>query len=289
VRADSRGVTLVLGAIVSVQFGAAIAATLIHRIGAGGSVLMRLLFATAIMLIVARPHLRGYDAQAWKRVLAFGAVLGVMNWTFYSSLSHIPIGVSVTLEILGPLVLATVLSSRARDRIAVAAALVGIVLISQATQVPLASLNWLGLGLALAAGACWAGYILASAKVGESFPKLDGLALAMVVSTMVVLPAGVPSISSWTHTDMIKGLGIALLSSVIPYSFELVALRRITPQIFGLLIALEPVVASLAGLLVLDQRLTGTQLVGMAIVVVATAVVIGLGASGDEPKPDLPA
>ncbi len=269
---------LVLGGIVSVQFGAAIAVTLIPIIGVGGSVFMRLVFATAFLLLVARPTLRGHSRAAWGWVLAFGLALGFMNWSFYGALSHLPIGVAVTVEFCGPLILAAVLSKRPRDFIAVAAALVGVVLISEALQVPLADLSWLGLLLAATAGALWAAYIVTSSKVGASFPKLDGLALAMVVAGLVVLPAGIVTVPTWTTPELIKGFGIALLSSVVPYSLELMALRRLSAQIFGILLSLEPAVAALAGLLILGQRLSAWQLAGMGLVVAASVIVLGLGA-----------
>lgn len=275
-----------LGGIVSVQFGAAIAVTLIPSVGVGGSVLMRLAFATAILLVAARPRLRGHPRAAWLRVVAFGVVLGLMNASFYGALSHLPIGVAVTVEFLGPLVLAAVLSRRFRDLAAILAAGVGVVLISEAFSVPLASLSWLGLALAMSAGAFWAAYIVLSGKVGESFPRLDGLALAMSVATLVVLPLGVSSVPTWSTIDLVKGLGIALLSSVVPYSLELMALRRLSAQVFGILLSLEPAVAALAGMLVLGQFLHPLQLAGMALVVTASVIVLGLGAT-TKPPPEV--
>jgi len=272
---------LVLAAIVSVQFGGALAATLVPEIGAGGSVMLRLLFATAILWAVARPRLRGHSREAWLVVLAFGVALGLMNLAFYASLAHLPIGVAVTIEFLGPLTLATVLSRRARDLGAVAAAAVGVVLISEAARTPLADLEWTGLGLAALAGACWAAYIIASGRAGRAFARLDGLALAMAVALVVGLPFGVASVPDWTGESVAKGLGIAVLSSVLPYSLELAALRHLSPRAFGILLSLEPAAAALAGLLILGQRLHATQLAGMALVVLASALVMGAGQQRD--------
>ena len=171
---------LVLGGIISVQFGGALAQTLIPTIGAGGSVVMRLLFATVLLLVVIRPRWRGHSRAAWTTVVLFGTALGLMNYTFYGSLAHLPIGVAVTIEFLGPLTLAAVLSRRLLDLLAVLAAGFGVLLISQALRTPLAELNWPGLGLALAAGCFWAAYIVLSGRTGAEFAKLDGLALAMV-------------------------------------------------------------------------------------------------------------
>ena len=272
---------LVLAAVVSVQFGGALAATLVPQIGAPGSVTLRLLFATIVLGAVTRPRLRGHSRSAWVTVGLFGLALGLMNLAFYASLERLPLGVAVTIEFLGPLTLATVLSRRARDLVAVAAAAVGVVLISQALSVPLSDLNWAGLGLAAAAGACWAAYIILSGRAGAEFNRLDGLALAMGVALVVVAPFGLPTMPLWTPEVVAKGLGIALLSSVVPYSLELIALRRLSARVFGILLSLEPAAAALAGLLVLDQRLTPSQLVGMALVVLASAMVMGAGQRKD--------
>jgi inner membrane transporter RhtA len=284
-RTPARPLLLVLAAIVSVQFGGALAATLVPEIGAGGSVTLRLVFATAILWAIARPRVRGHSRSAWLTVLGFGAALGLMNLAFYSSLAHLPIGVAVTVEFLGPLALATALSRRLRDLVAVGAAAVGVVLISEALDTPFADIEWAGLGLAALAGACWAAYILASGRAGREFPKLEGLALAMAVALVVTLPLGVASVPDWSGASVAKGLGIAVLSSVLPYSLELAALRTLSPRVFGILLSLEPAAAALAGLVVLDQRLGGLQLVGMALVVLASAHVMGAGRRRDE-RPD---
>ena len=272
---------LVLAGIVSVQFGGALAATLIPEIGAGGSVVLRLLFATVILVTVVRPRWRGHSRAAWRTVIAFGLALGLMNFTFYGALAHLPIGVAVTIEFLGPLLLAAALSRRAVDLLAVLAAAGGVLLISEALTVPFADLEWTGLGLAATAGACWAAYIILSGRTGAEFDKLEGLAIAMVVATVVTLPFGVASVPEWDGGLVAKGLGIAILSSVLPYSLELVALRRMTARVFGILLSLEPAVAALAGLLILSQVLHGGQLLGMALVVLASAIVLGLGARKD--------
>lgn len=272
---------LVLAGIVSVQFGGALAQTLIPVIGAGGSVVMRLLFATAMLLVIVRPRWRGHSRRAWWTVIAFGTALGLMNYTFYGSLVHLPIGVAVTIEFIGPLTLAAVLSRRVVDGLAVGAAAVGVVLISEAFKTPVAELEWVGIGLALSAGGFWAAYIVLSGRTGAEFPRLEGLALAMVVATVVTLPFGIMSVPDWTGPAIAKGIGIAILSSVLPYSLELVALRRLSAKVFGILLSLEPAAAGLAGLIVLGQRLEPVQLVGMGLVVAASALVLGLGARKD--------
>ena len=282
---------LVLGGVVSVQFGGALAAALIPEIGVGGAVLLRIGLAAVILLLLARPRLRGHSRRAWWTVAAFGTALGLMNWSFYGSLAHLPLGVAVTVEFLGPLVLTTVLSRRLLDYLAVLAAGGGVLLISEAFTQPLSELSWVGLLLAATAGALWAAYILLSARTGAEFEQLDGLALALAVSTVVVLPAGLTGTDLWTADHLLQGLGLALLSSLLPYSLELLALRRLAASVFGILLSLEPAVAALAGLVVLGQRLDAVQVVGLLLVVLASVIVLGLRpgpGEGDLPAQVLP-
>ena len=274
---------LVLGGVVSVQFGAALASSLVREIGVGPSLLMRVGIAAVLLLAVARPSVRGRTREAWITVTAFGVVLGLMNWAFYSSLAHLPLSVAVTIEFLGPLVLTTVLSRRVIDLLAVVAAGVGVLLISEALQVPLDELSWVGMLLAATAGVLWAAYIVLSGRTGAAFSQLDGLAIALVFSTVVVLPAGLHGGFNPTTEQWLKGLGLAVLSSLLPYSLELLALRRLSARVFGILLSLEPAVAALAGFLVLDQRLSTPQAVGIALVTLASALVLGGGRQRQEP------
>lgn len=268
-------VVLVLLAVGSVQFGGALAATLIPAVGALGSVTLRLAIAAAVMLAVLRPRVRGYDAGDWATVAGFAVALASMNAAFYASLSRLPIGAAVTIEFVGPLLLAAVLSRLAKDFVAVAVAALGVVLVSGVIGTSTERLDPVGVVLALLAGASWAAYILLSARTGRRFPKLDGLALAMVIATLIVAPVGVVTAGPrlWHVDILLQGAAIAMLSSVIPYSLELLALRRMHAAVFGVLLSLEPAVAAVAGFLVLGQRLTGTQLVGLTAVVLASAAV----------------
>jgi inner membrane transporter RhtA len=268
---------LVLAAIVSVQFGGAMAATLIPLVGVFGSVTLRLTIAATVLLVIVRPRLRGRTTTDWLVVATFGAILAMMNLFFYGALARIPIGVTVTIEFIGPLMLATVLSHRRKDLLAVAGAAVGVALISGIAGTPWAQIDLAGLGLALAAGAAWAGYIIFSARTGARFAQLDGLAIAMTVAAVLVAPAGVITAGSaiWTPDALWRGATIAVLSSVLPYSLELIALRRLAAHVFGILLSLEPAVAALAGLFVLDQQLSPPQLLGMVCVVAASGLVMG--------------
>lgn len=282
---------LVVTAVVSVQFGGALAATLVPIVGAVASVALRLVFSCAVLLVVARPTVHGRSRSDWLTVAVFGAVLASMNLCFYGSLARLPIGVAVTIEFVGPLTLAAVLSRRLRDLAAVAAAAVGVVAISGALSTPWSRLDLTGLGLALAAGACWAAYIVMSGRTGARFPALDGLAIAMTLSALVVGPIGLlTGGAALGRLDTLwRGLGIAVLSSAIPYALELVALRRLSAQVFGILLSLEPALAALAGLVILHQRLGAVELAGMACVVAASAIVLGARpadrSSAAEPAP----
>jgi inner membrane transporter RhtA len=289
VRVDHRTAPLlVLVGVVSVQFGGAFAATLVPRIGATGSVLLRLLFATAILYAVARPSWRGRSRSDWVTVVLFGLALAAMNTTFYASLAFLPIGVAVTIEFLGPLTLAAVLSRRPRDLLAVLAAGLGVALVSGAFDNAWDGFDKVGIAFAATAGAMWAAYIVLSQRTGRAFAGLDGLALALVVSTAAVAPLGLTTIDRWTWQDVALGLGIAVLSSVLPYSLELVALRHLAQRVFGVLLSLEPAVAALAGFVVLSQVLDPAQIAGMALVVAASAIVLGTqggGPGGVETQP----
>jgi inner membrane transporter RhtA len=278
-----RPVLLVLLAVVSVQFGGALAATLLPLVGVFGSVALRLTLAAAILCVAVRPRLRGRSRADWVVVGLFALALTAMNLTFYGSLTRLPIGVAVTIEFLGPLALAAALSRRPRDLAAVAAALVGVVLISQALTTPWAELDLVGIGLAAAAGACWAAYIVLSRRTGMHFGGLDGIAVCMVLGTLLTLPLGLVTAGSalWEPEALARGLGIALLSSAIPYSLELLALRHLSPGTFGVLLSLEPAAAALAGLLVLSQVLSPLQVLGMALVVVASVLVLGRSPQGN--------
>lgn len=272
-----RALLLVLIAVGSVQLGGALAATLIPEVGVVGSVALRIAIGAALLLAWARPRLRGRSRSDWVAVATYASVLTLMNLTFYASLERLPIGVAVTIEFIGPLTLALVLSRRATDLLGVAAAAAGVVLVSGAVDTSWSELDLLGIALALTAGACWAGYILASRRVGVRFEQIDGLALGLALSTLVMVPLGAITAggSLLQGEVLLKGLGIAVLSSALPYSLELVALRTLRPNVFGILLSLEPAAAALAGLLVLGQTLSAVRIAGMLLVVAASAVVLG--------------
>jgi inner membrane transporter RhtA len=281
---------LLLGSIGSVQFGSAIADTLFTRAGPAGLVLLRLAMSGLILLAVSRPALRGRTRADLAAAIAFGIVLGSMNWIFYEALARLPLGVAVTIEFTGPLALAVAGSRRALDAVWVVLAGGGVVLL--AVRGDHHDIDALGVLLALLAGALWAAYILLSKRVGSSFAALDGLAIALAFGTLFVLPAGlVQGGAALVHPRvLIGGLAVALLSSVIPYSLEIVALRRLSASTFGLLMSLEPAVAALAGVIVLNEHLTGVLVVALVMVVAASVgtTITGpatVGGAGDQPQP----
>jgi inner membrane transporter RhtA len=260
----------VLIGIGSVQFGAAIARTLFDDVGPAGTVLMRIAFAAVILVLLWRPSLRGHEAGDLWLAGAFGVSLAAMNFTFYEAIDHIPLGPAVTCEFVGPLGVAVFGSRRPLDLLWVALAAGGILLLAAPGG---SSLNATGVILALVAGMFWAAYILLSARIGRVFPGGTGLALAMVVAGVLVLPFGIAEGGS----DLLRpeilaaGLAIAVLSSLIPYSLELEALRRLPPHVFGVLMSLEPAVAAVAGLLLLGEVLKANEWAGIALVIMASA------------------
>jgi inner membrane transporter RhtA len=260
---------LVLGGITSVQFGSAVAATLFERIGPGGAVLLRLLFASLLLLALWRPSLRGLDRGRLGLAALFGLVLAGMNLTFYHALARIPLGIAVTIEFIGPLAVAIGGSRRRVDLVWAALAALGILALARGGG---HGLNAGGVALAAVAGCLWGAYILVNARLGRAFAHGDGLALAMCVALLVSLPDGIAEASGRVLEPHVLALGAAVgvLSSVIPYSFELEALRRIAVGTFGVLMSLEPAMAALAGWLVLGQSLTARALAGIALVVVAS-------------------
>jgi inner membrane transporter RhtA len=266
---------LVLGAIVSVQFGAAVAAGLIRALGPVLTVTIRLDVAAAILLAFARPSLRGRTRGDWVAVALLGVTLAAMNFAFYQAIARLPLGVVTTIEFLGPLGLAAAASRRPRDFLAVVVALAGVIAVSGALTASWDGLDPLGFAFTIAAAVGWAAYILCNRAVGQRWLQLDGLAVAMGAAALLVTPLGIASAHGVSSAAQLgAGVLIGILSSVVPYSLELLALRRIETRTFGILLSLEPAVAALAGLLVLGQTLAVSQVLGMALVVLASAMVM---------------
>ncbi|MGH4031436.1 EamA family transporter [Actinomycetota bacterium Odt1-20B] len=275
-RGSLTGVGLVLAGTLSVQFGSAFAALLFPRAGALGTVALRIAFAAVLLLVVARPRLRGYARADWAVVCGFGLALGGMNSLFYQAIDRIPLGAAVTLEVLGPLLLSVATSRRAASLLWAGLALAGVYLLGSDG---FGSLNVAGVAFALGAGAMWAAYIVFNSRAGARFPRLDGLAIAMSVAALVTLPLGIGAAGSTLLEPAVLGLGlaIAVVSSGVPYTLELLALRRLPAATFAVLTSLAPAVAALAGFLVLGQGLTLPQCAAVAMVVAASAGAVRTG------------
>ena len=261
---------LVLAAVASVQFGAALAKTLFDELGSGGTVFLRVLFAAIVLALIWRPRLAGHDRRELGLAVLFGLVLGGMNLAFYASLERIPLGIAVTFEFVGPLGVAVFGSRRPRDLLWVGLAAAGILLLSNFGGT---DLDTLGVGLALLAGACWAAYILVAARVGRAFPGGCGLSLAMIVAAVPLAPVGIADAGGELLVPWVLAAGacVGLLSSAIPYALELEALRRLPVGVFGVLMSLEPAVAALAGFVVLGEELAARELAAIVLVIAASA------------------
>jgi inner membrane transporter RhtA len=261
---------LVLVAIASVQCGSAVARGLFDDLGAAGVTLLRLGLASLLLLLVLRPRVRSWSRAAWRAALLLGCAMAGMNLVFYLAIRTVPLGVAVTVEFVGPLLLALAQTRRLLDLLWALLAAGGVVLLGADSTggVPLS-----GLMLALVAGLFWAAYILASAHVGRTLPGTDGLAIALAVAAVLVLPFGASGASEVLHRPglLLPAFGVAVLSSVLSYGLELSALRRIPTRVFGILMSLEPGAAAIAGLLVLDQRLQLREISALVMVSAASA------------------
>ncbi|WP_432564621.1 EamA family transporter [Kineococcus sp. SYSU DK003] len=266
-------VLLVLGSCTSLQVGAALAVHLFALGGSTGTTLLRLGLAALVLLLVVRPRVRGWSGLQWRAALALGLSLGAMNGFFYAALSRIDLGTAVTVEFLGPLTLSALTSRRLRDLLWVALALGGVVVLGLTGEHHGGSLDPLGVTFALLAGACWAAYIVTGARVGRVTPGHGGLAIATAVGALALLPFGASgALQAVTSPNGLwLALGTAVLASVVPYSLELAALRRLPQRTFGILLSLEPVIASLAGWVLLRQSMTALGGLGVVLVVAASA------------------
>jgi inner membrane transporter RhtA len=278
-------VWLVLAGILSVQFGAGIAKSLFDEVAPTTIVWLRLLTSALVLVAVARPRLAGRAREDWLVVVGFGLALGTMNWSIYQAFARIPLGVAVTLEFVGPLTLAVLGSHRPRDLLWVVLAAAGVTVLGVQGG---GSLTVAGVVFALLAGAAWAAYILLSAQTGRRWPGLDGLALASALAAALL---ALPAVLTGGHAlgdprILVLGGLVGLLSSVVPYSCELVALRTLRPSVFSILMSLEPAAAALAGIVVLGELLSLQQWVAMACVVVASVGATTSGRTQTAPAPD---
>jgi inner membrane transporter RhtA len=260
---------LVLLGIASVQLGSALATTLFDDVGPGGAVFLRTLFAAIVLLALWRPIRSAIDAPVARSIVLFGVVLAGMNLCFFQALERLPLGIAVTFEFTGPLAVAVLSSRRRLDVLWAALAAGGILLFAPDVG---EGLDPVGVAFALAAGGFWALYILLAARVGRGPAGLGGLSAAMVVAAVLLVPVGLGDGGADLIAPgiLLAGLGVALLSSAIPYALELQALRRLPAGTFGVLLSLEPAAAAAIGAIALDQELAGRELLAIALVVVAS-------------------
>lgn len=262
-------VWLVVGAIVSVQVGASFAKSLFELAPPTAIAWLRMAVAAAVLMLLARPRLSGRSWAEWRVVIGYGIALATMNWAIYMSFSRIPIGLAVTIEFLGPLAVALLGSRRWLDLVWVALAGIGVALLG----VFPVTVDWIGVGFALLAAAGWAAYILLGRSTGASWSGVTGVSVGAMLGAVIFLVPGVLSGGAdlLQPRVLLLGAAVGILSSVIPYGLEMVALRSISPGIFGILMSLEPAVAALAALLILGEQLSWVEIVAMGCVIVASA------------------
>ena len=259
---------LVVAGIASVQLGAGIAKSVFDDAAPLTLVWLRLATSAVVLVVLVRPTLRDRTPADWRVAVAFGVVLGTMNAAIYESFARIPLGIAVTIEFLGPLGLAVAGSRRARDLVWVALAATGVGLLG----IERGDLTVAGVAFALVAASSWTAYILLSASTGRRWPGLDGLTVASVVATVMMVPL-LAAFSGRGISDprvVVLGALVGLLSSVIPYSCEITALRTIRPSVFGILMSLEPAAAALAGIVVVHEFLSALQWLAVACVIAAS-------------------
>ena len=261
----------VLISILSVQTGASFSKHLFPVIGAEGTTALRQLFATIALLILFQPWRAGPKREHWGLVALYGVLLGVMNLTFYLAIARLPLGIGVALEFTGPLAVAIFSSRRWIDFVWVVCAIAGMLIL-----VPLhgaGRVDLIGVVWALCAGACWGGYIIVGQKVSHSTHGGKAVALGMLLSTLFTLPIGMAHAGAllWSPPVLLRGVGVAILSSAIPYTLEMLALKHVPAKTFSLMMSLEPAAGALMGLIILGELLTGWQWLAIALVIVASA------------------
>jgi inner membrane transporter RhtA len=261
---------LVLLSILSVQIGSALAKSLFSELGPWGVVALRVSFSTLILFAVWRLKWNSNIRQNLKLIVAFGFVFALMNGCFYAAIARIPLGIAISVEFTGPLALAVLKSKRPLDGLWALLAGLGILLL---TPLSGANIDGWGVMLALFAGLFWAVYIVLATQVGQKLSGLEGLAWALAVSSLLLLPVGIATAGSALLNPrlLLMGAGVALLSTTLPYSFEMVALRSLPIQVFSILLSLEPMAGVLAGFLILGEKLSVRSLIACLLVSIAAA------------------
>ena len=272
-----------VGGAVSVQVGAAIGATIFPLVGPAGVVALRQAVAAIALLAVARPPLRSLSWTSVRPAILLGLVLVVMNLTLYGAVERIGLGLAVTLEFLGPLAVALLGSRRRFDLVCAVIAGIGVILLTG--TVP--GLDLVGILLGLAAAAAWAAYILLSQRAGRSLPGIQGTAIASLVAAILTSPILVIVLVGLEPHELLRvalvGLVAGILSSALPYSIDLLVLRRLPRQLFGVLQSVHPAAAAVAGLIVLGQTLGAWQIFGLVLITAGNAIAVGRGTPSAAP------
>jgi inner membrane transporter RhtA len=265
--------------------GATVARHLLAELGPTATVFLRVGFGALILLAIARPRRPRLAANQWRPVVVFGLIIAAMNLCFYQSIARIPLGVAVTIEFIGPLGVAITGSRKPLDFAWAIMAAVGVASLSLTGG----SVAPLGILFALGAGAGWASYIVLSQRVGRLVAGPDGLALALSVGGVALAPFGIAGAGTrlLDFRNLGRGVVVAVLSSAIPFSLEFAALRRLSTQVFGILMSLEPAMGAAAGFIFLGQRLSLRDSLAVALVIVASAGAT-LTAARPRPAPDVP-
>ncbi|MGW4525519.1 EamA family transporter [Amycolatopsis sp. NPDC004378] len=277
-----RGAALMAGSGLANQVGASVAALAFPQLGPAGVVAVRQWVAAAVLLATGRPRLRGFTAAQWRLVLTLALVFGTMNLALYSAVDRIGLGLAVTLEFLGPLGVALAGSRRRGDLLCALAAAAAVVVLVR----PRPSTDYLGIGLALLAAACWASYILLNRAVGARIPGVAGSAAAAGASGLAYLPVGVfamiahrPSVGA-----VLAAVTAGVLSSAVPMLADLLSLRQVPASVFGTVMSVNPVLAALVGWVVLGQRLDALSWAAIGVIVVVNVVAVVRPAAGPVPS-----
>ncbi len=269
-----RDVVAVLGSGTSNQVGAAIGALAFPTIGPAGVVAVRQVVAAVALMTISRPPVRRLAWSQWWPVLVLAAIFSVMNLSLYVAIDRIGLGLAVTLEFLGPLAVALFGSRRRSEMMIAVGAAIGVYILI----LPDSSSDLIGVGLALLAAACWAGYILINRVVGTRLPGVQAPALASTISATLYLPVLVVLISQGRLVGMplVYGLVAGVLSSTVPFAVDLKVLRSVPPRLFGILMSAQPALAALAGLVLLGQVMVMHEWIGMAMIIAANVLAVAL-------------
>jgi len=254
----------------SIQSGAALAKSLFPLVGAPGVTALRLALGTLILVCIFKPWRLRFTREQRLPLLFYGLSLGAMNYLFYLSIQRIPLGVAVALEFTGPLAVALFGSRRAVDFVWVALAVLGLWFLLPLGQ-SIAHVDLTGAALALGAGACWAVYIITGQRAGEEHGPAT-VAMGSLIAAVVFVPIGAFQAGDvlWQWSILPLGLGIAILSTALPYSLEMIALTRLPTRTFGTLMSMEPALAAVSGMLFLNETLTGTQTLALLAIMTAS-------------------